>query len=99
MMHALLPGLTVAAPPKRNYGSGWLPLEVLRQPQLPLPTPFKAPAARECQFPIGTPGRKGFHFCGAPTIYRLTNGGERKVQTSWCASHFAVVFVCERTAA
>ena len=52
---------------------------------LPPPLPMPAPArhGRPCQFPHGDPGTRGFRFCGCASL----------LGKSWCAEHYARVFV------
>lgn len=41
-----------------------------------------APAVRTCQWPIGHPGQKGFHFCGLPC----------EIGKSYCATHCEIAY-------
>jgi GcrA cell cycle regulator len=52
------------------------------KPAAQLPPSRIAPIARSCAWPIGEPGKPGFHFCGAPHV----DG------SSYCADHHKIAY-------
>ena len=70
-------------PPLRSDDAQPAPRLKVVAPPPPPPPPPKMPRARECCWPLGEPGSKGFRFCDSPDVV----GG-----TPYCADHCKLAY-------
>lgn len=78
-----LSDLIAAQPPSRTPAAPASPPAVMAKPAELRRRPVRAGPSQQCCWPVGEPGRAGFHFCDAPVPHRVT----------YCDEHARLAYV------